>query len=143
MILPRTLADSIIKKATPMSTTTYQDILDEEITPSVDITLGKKTYKLALSMASILAYKQKTGRNIFTPEGWKKFSVREDPESVIAFFWAALQTYHPELTFEHVTRMANFKNMGQISRKCNETLEVFMPPKPEGAEENPQTEPTK
>lgn len=119
------------------------DILDQEITPSVPITLGKKTYKLAFSMAAVLAFKQKTGRNMFSAEGWTGFNLRDDPDSICAFFWAALQTFHPEITYEQALRMANFSNMRLISDKCDEALKVFFPtpePKEEQAEAaaNPQ-----
>jgi hypothetical protein len=120
-----------------------QDVLDAEIASPVEIKLGKKTYKLAFSMASVLAFKQKTGRNFFTPEGWEKFNLRDDPESVIAFFWAALQTFHPEVTFDQAARMADFGNMRRIADKCNEALSVHLPaPEPKAENEDPQPEPT-
>ena len=106
-------------------TTTTPDILDEELTPSVLIKLGKREYRIAFTMASVLAFKQKTGRNMFTQEGWTNFSLRDDPEAVLAFFWAALQTYYPEITFDQVARMANFKNMKLISEKCEEALKIY------------------
>jgi hypothetical protein len=103
------------------------DMLDSEFCPSVTIKLGKKEFRLAFTMASVLAFKAKTGRNMFTLEGWSNFSLRDDPEAVLAFFWAALQTYHPQITFDEVLRMANFGNMKLISEKCEEALQVHMP----------------
>jgi hypothetical protein len=40
-----------------------------------------------------------------------------------------LQTYHPQVTFDEVLRLANFGNMTLISKKCEEALEVYMPKK--------------
>jgi hypothetical protein len=123
-----------------MPTPTSPDVLDDEITPSVLLTLGKKEYRLAFPMGAVLAFKAKTGRNIFTVEGWNNFSLHDDPEAILAFFWAALQTYQPEITYEKAGRLANFGNMKLITDKCEEALRVFMP-KPE-AEADPTPEPT-
>jgi hypothetical protein len=118
-----------------------EEMLDAEICPSVTITLGKKEYRLAFSMASVLAFKQKTGRNMFVPTGWDKFNLRDDPDAILSFFWAALQTYHPNISYEQCGRMANFGNMSLITDKCNEALMAFMPaPEPNA---DPQKEPTK
>src|SRR6202035_1795177 len=97
-------------------------LLDEEICKPVTITLGKKTYRLDFSMASVLAFKKATGRNVFTPEGWTGFNLKDDPEAILMFFWASLVTHHPEITFEQVSRLANFRNMGLISQKCAEAV---------------------
>jgi hypothetical protein len=121
---------------------TPEELLDEEICPSVTITIGKKDYRLAFSMASVLAFKEKTGRNMFVKAGWDKFNLRDDPDSILAFFWAALQTFHGDLTYARVSRMANFGNMGLIADKCNEALTVFLP-KPEEGETDPKKEPAK
>jgi hypothetical protein len=104
-----------------------EELLSDEITPPVTIKLGKKEYRLDFSMASVLAFKQKTGRNVFTPEGWSGFNLRDDPEAILAFFWAALLTYHPEITFEQVSRLANFRNMKTISEACEKALAVYLP----------------
>lgn len=110
-------------------------LLDEEICPSVLLKLGKKEFRLAFSMASVLAFKKVTGRNLFVGEGWQGFNLREDPEAIVAFFWSALQTFHPEVTLDQATRLANFGNMRVISEKCNECLMVFMPvPDPNAGE---------
>src|ERR1700733_10713073 len=122
-----------------MSETT--DLLDEEFCPSVRITLGRKEYRLAFTMGSVLAFKKVTGRNMFIHEGWQGFNLRDDPDSILAFFWSALQPYHPEVTYEKAGRMANFGNMGLIADKCNEALSVFLP-KPEENKSDPTTEPT-
>src|ERR1700727_636616 len=112
-------------------------LLDNEITPPVTIKLAKKEYRLDFSMASVLAFKAKTGRNVFTPEGWQGFNLKDDPEAIVAFFWAALQTYHPELTFDAVLRMANFRNMKSISEACEQALQVYMPEPGEGEAKEP------
>jgi hypothetical protein len=117
-----------------------EELLSDEITPPVTIKLARKEYRLDFSMASVLAFKSRTGRNVFTPEGWTGFNLKDDPEAIVAFFWAALQTYHPDLTFDAVLRMANFRNMGMISRKCEEALQVYMPePDPTGEAKEPLT----
>lgn len=121
---------------------TSEELLDEEICPSVHIAIGKKSYRLAFTMASVLAFKAKTGRNMFIKAGWENFNLRDDPASILAFFWAALQSFHPEITFEKAGRMANFGNMSLIADKCNEALMVFLP-KPEETADDPQKEPTK
>ena len=120
--------------------TNNEQLLDDELCPAVVIKLGKREYRLAFSMASVLAMKAKTGRNLFTVEGWQNFSLRDDPEAILAFFWAALQTYHADLSFERVSRMANFGNMKLISDKCEEALRVYLP-KPE-PDQDPTPEPT-
>jgi hypothetical protein len=109
----------------------FEEMLEDEITPHVVITLGKKDYRLAFSMGAVLAFKQKTGRNMFVQSGWDGFNLKEDPESILAFFWSALQTFHPEITYEKAGRMANFSNMGLISQKCNEALTAYLPKPPE------------
>ena len=124
--------------STPVPT---PDLLDDEFTPSVLITLGKKEYRLAFTMASVLAFKQATGRNMFVEIGWDNFSLRDDPDSILAFFWAALQTYHSEITLEKAGRMVHFGNMALVASKCNEALTAYMPaPDPDA---NPKQEPTK
>jgi hypothetical protein len=118
------------------------DILDDEICPPVTLKLNKTEYRLDFSMASVLAFKKATGRNLFTSEGWQSFNLRDDPESIVAFFWAALQTHHPEISLEQASRMANFRNMRRISEKCNEALAVYLPtPEPKAEDTDPQPEP--
>src|ERR1700684_1667051 len=116
------------------------DLLDDEFTPSVLITLGKKTFRLAFTMASVLAFKRATGRNMFVEIGWEGFNLRDDPDSILAFFWASLQTYHPEITLEKAGRMVHFGNMSLVARKCDEALVAYMPvPDPDA---NPKQEST-
>jgi hypothetical protein len=117
-----------------------EELLDEEFCPSVRITLGKKEYRLAFAMGSVLAFKKVTGRNMFIHEGWQGFNLRDDPDSILAFFWAALQAYHPDISMEKAGRMANFGNMALIADKCNEALSVFLP-KPEETKSDPMPEP--
>jgi hypothetical protein len=118
-----------------------EDLLDDELTPPVILKLGKREYRLAFSMASVLAFKKVTGRNFFTPEGWEGFSLKEDPESIVAFFWAALQTYHSDISLERAARIANFGNMPLISQKCNEALQTYLPKQDaDVGEEKPTTE---
>lgn len=116
------------------------DVLDDEITPSVTLTLGKKEYRLSYPMGAVLAFKKLTGRNIFTVEGWNNFNLKDDPEAILGFFWASLQTFHPEITLEKAGRLANFGNMKKITDKCEEALRLYMPP-PE-ADADPISEPT-
>jgi len=118
-----------------------EEILDEELCPSVVIKLGKKEYRLAFSMGSVLAFKRATGRNMFVKAGWEGFNLRDDPDSILAFFWAALQTYHSDISLEKAAKMANFGNMSLIADKCNEALMAFLPTPEEDA--NPRKEPTK
>jgi hypothetical protein len=119
-----------------------EDLLDDEFCKPVILKLGKREYRLAFTMAAVLAMKQKTGRNLFTNEGWANFSLRDDPEAILAFFWSALQTYQPELTFERTSRLANIGNMKLISDKCMEALSVYLPaPEPDSGEQPPTTEP--
>jgi hypothetical protein len=108
-----------------------EELLDEEICPSVKIQLGTKEYRLAFSMGSVLAFKARTGRNMFVQSGWDGFNLKDDPDSILAFFWSALQTFHPEITYEKAGRMANFGNMSLISQRCNEALTAYLPKPPE------------
>jgi hypothetical protein len=109
------------------SPTPIPDALDEEFCPSVTVKLGRKEYRLGFSMASVLAFKRQTGRNLFTGDGWVNFNLRDDPDSIVAFFWAALQTFHPEISYDQATRMANFGNMKKIADACNKALAAFLP----------------
>jgi hypothetical protein len=121
-----------------MTTPTPEQLLDDEICKPVTIKLAKKEYRLDFSMASVLAFKSRTGRNVFTPEGWQGFNLKDDPEAILAFFWASLLTFQPDITFEQVARLANFRNMKLISQRCEEALQVYMPePDPQGEEKEP------
>jgi hypothetical protein len=117
-----------------------EELLDDEICPSVTVKLGKKEYRLAFTMCAVLAFKKATGRNIFVEIGWEGFNLRDDPDSILAFFWAALQTYHPEITLEKAGKMVHFGNMTLVANRCHDALRVFMPEA--GVDPDPKQEPT-
>lgn len=118
------------------------DELANEITPPVAITISGKDYQLSFaSMRSVLAFKQKTGRNLFTAEGWKGLRPAEDPESCVAFFWASLQQFHKEVSYEQATDMLSFKNLAQVFAKCEEAAIAALPKREETAVPNAEGQP--
>ena len=114
------------------------DFLDDAINPVTILQLGKKELHLAFTMNSVLAFQDKTGRNLYTAEGWQNFTLRDDPAAILAFFWACLIPNHPEITYVQAGNMATLSNMNKIAEACEKTLRANMPEADVG-EETPTT----
>src|ERR1700676_5333801 len=67
------------------------DLLQQELTgPPVTVTIAGKAYPIAFTMAAAIAYKQTTGKSLFSLEESIHISLVEDPERWLACLWAGL-----------------------------------------------------
>ena len=103
----------------------------------VDLVINGTTYTLTLKTAALMAFQ-------------KRFSTSEKPadlevlmskaqagslEHVMALFWAALQKFHPEITFDHAVNLID--DAGGIEKLDATLLEAAQStvPDPKDAEE--------
>lgn len=113
------------------------DELQHEIAPPVVLTLGGKDYQLAFSNLSAIRFEQKTGKRLFDLS-WKEDTA--DPSVSTALLWAALQDYHPEITFEQAARLYYPKVYVRVGKAIAEAWKNCMP-EPEEALPNGQSQP--
>ena len=68
-----------------------KDLLQQELTgPPVTVAIAGKEYLIAYTMAAAIAYKQATGKSLFSLEESKHIGLTEDPERWLACLWAGL-----------------------------------------------------
>lgn len=113
------------------------DDLKEAIAPVVKLKLGEKEYHLAFSNLSAIRFEQKTGKRLFDLS-WKEDTA--DPAVSTALLWAALQDYHPEITFEQAARLYYPKVYLRVGKAIAEAWRNCMP-EPEEALPNGQSQP--
>lgn len=105
--------------------------LENFLTPSTDIIIGTKTFKMVFDFFAVAEIEEKTGRNLLTEQGWNDLNGRD----VSVFFWATLQLHHPDITLVQARRMMNSKNVGLITDKLKHS---WAQSKPEAQESDPQ-----
>jgi hypothetical protein len=71
------------------------ELLRQEIIPTVMVKLGDKEYPLNFPMGVVLLYKQRTGDNLCQTDTWHKIAPAEDPDRFLACLWAGLHRYDP------------------------------------------------
>jgi hypothetical protein len=120
-------------------------LLETEISGApVIITLAGKSYRLAYPIAAVIAYKQRTGDNLFQPESWNRISPGEDPERFLACLWAGLRTHHPELTEQQLSGLVDFSNAVELTLAVTRALVSCFPrakEEDEGAEQKGEPDP--
>jgi len=68
-----------------------KDLLQQELTgPQVTVSIAGKEHPISYTMAAAIAYKQATGKSLFSLEESKHISLIEDPERWLACLWAGL-----------------------------------------------------
>lgn len=111
------------------------DELKEMIAPTVLLKLGDKEYKLAFSNLSAIKFEQKTGKRLFDLS-WKEDT--NDPAISTALLWAALQDYHPDVTFEQAARLHYPKNYRRVGEAIAQAWRNCMPEPDPNVESQPQ-----
>ena len=121
------------------------DALQKELAKPGIITLGGQQYSFAFPMGAILAYKDKTGDNLFQLENWKKINPAEDPERFLFCLWAGLHRYDfeqhklvPSLTVDEISAVVDFANVKDLAQAIGDTLNSYFP-KSESADPNAVT----
>src|SRR5882724_11421640 len=98
------------------------DALQKELAKPGVLALGDLEYPFAFPMGAILAYKEKTGDNLFQLENWKKINPAEDPERFLYCLWAGLHAYDPDqgklvpaLTVDQISAKVDFANVKELA----------------------------
>jgi hypothetical protein len=102
----------------------------------VELVVDAKTYRMALSMHSLSLLRQKTGFSL-KDLGQALEGDSADPDHITAVLWAAIQTYHPDVTFDDVARMVPDGGLEELTAKMQEVF-VAAFPQANGAGENPR-----
>jgi hypothetical protein len=97
----------------------------------IELVVDGKTYRMALSMHSLSLLRKRTGISLV--ELGKALEGDADPENISAVLWAAIQTYHPDVSFEDVARMVPAGGMEELTEKMQEVFVAAFPKQNESA----------
>ena len=119
------------------------DALRNELAKPGKLTLDGQQYPFAFPMGAILAYKEKTGDNLFQLENWKKINPAEDPERFLYCLWAGLHRYDqeehklvPALSVDAIAAVVDFANVKDLAQAIGDTLNSYFPKAVESADPN-------
>ena len=116
------------------------DVLRKEITPGSSIVLDGIEFRLTLPVRAVLAFKQRTGIDLFNPG--VEVSKAETTENIVGLFHAMIGQSQPEITFDRLTDIIDLGNIAQVRAAVMECVASYLPDKRtrEEGEESPNAE---
>lgn len=103
----------------------------------VEMVVDGVTYRMALSMHSLALIRKQTGMKLTALiKSMQDEGDDVDPDKITAVIWAAIQTYHPDVTFDGAARMVPPGGIGELAGKIEELFQSAFPQN-KAARENP------
>lgn len=108
------------------------DNLTREINAGSAVTLHGSEYRLTLPVRAVLAFKQRTGVDLFNLE--KDHGPAETTENMLALFHCMIAEHHPEVTFDDVTLLVDLGNIRQTRQAVIACIVSYLPPEEKASE---------